>query len=313
MEEFNYRGYPIKKLVEMCDTALIDQGRAPVLFALPEQYSQGRIFREYARFPEELPLNIYADHGAMDFCFKIYPHEINNSAYAFFGFHKQKIMEFKTVSQQNCYKVPQPLIWYRREHDIKQVDNPQGTIFYAMHSTPDMLAVYDVKEICDMLKALPEEMQPVSVCLFMTDIHRGEHLKYMENGVPVYTAGNVWDIRFVDRFYEILRHFKYSASNSLGSYVIYSLEMGIPFSLIRQQTKLINLTDENLPKGIISEGARQEKIENLFLGLQNSITKQQRGFLDFQIDMQDYISSEEMNKVLITAYNFLIKGIKIAK
>lgn len=307
MEEFTYRGYPIKKLVELCDTKLIDRGKAPVLFSLPEQYSQGRIFREYARFAEDLPLNIYADHGALDMVFDVYPHELNNNAYAYFAFHSKKIENFMQKSKKPCYKVPQPMIWYRREHNIEQAENAQGTIFYAMHSTPDMLAVYDVKEICDMLKALPDEMHPVCVCLFMTDVHRGTHLQYMENGIPVYTAGNVWDIRFADRFYDIMRRFKYTASNYLGSYSVYSVEMGIPFSFISQEYNLVNITDKNFSVGIVEKSLQQRNIEKLFSGINKIITKQQKHFMDYHIDMKDYISREEMHEVLMKAYHALKK------
>lgn len=307
MEEFTYRGYPIKKLQQLCDFAEIDRGKAPVLFNLPEQYSQGRIFREYARFAEDLPLNIYADHGALDMAFDVFPHEINNNAYAYFAFHSKKLENFIRQSKKNCYKVPQPLIWYRREHKIEQDENAQGTLFFAFHSTPDMLAVYDVKEICDMLKALPDEMHPVCVCLFMTDIHRGGHLQYLEQGIPVYTAGNVWDIRFADRFYDILRRFRYAASNHLGSYAVYSVEMGIPFSFLEQQCALVNLTDRNFSAGVIQKNSLRTRIEKLFLGINKTITKQQQHLMDYHIDMKDYISREEMHEVLMKAYHALKK------
>lgn len=302
MEEFTYRGYPIKKLLQLCDVSKTDRGKAPVLFSLPEQYSQGRIFREYARFPEDLPLNIYADHGAMYITFDVYPHELYNRAYAYFAFHSKKYENFMQQSKKLCYKVPQPMIWYRREHNIEQLENARGTLFFAFHSTPDMLAVYDVKEICDMLKALPDEMQPVGVCLFMTDVHRGTHLQYMENGLPVYTAGNVWDIRFADRFYDIMRRFKYTASNYLGSYVAYSIEMGIPFSFISQEYNLVNMTDKNFSVGVMEKSLQRQNAEKLFSGLNKTITKQQQHFLDYHIDMKDYISREEMYEVLMKAY-----------
>lgn len=297
MEDFTYRGYPVKKLIELCSFDNVYRGKAPVIFILPEQYSQGRIFREYARFPEELPLNIYGSHG-VGIDDKVYPHEINNNAYAFFAFNDMKYKRYKENAAKPCYKVPAPMIWYRREHGIEQVKNPKGTLFFAMHSTPDIEALYSIEEICARLKSLPDEMQPVSVCLFMTDIHKNVFLKYLEQGIPVYTAGSVWDIRFVDRYYSVLRQFKYTASNYIGSYMYYSIEMGIPFSFLRQENVLYNNKDINMPKGIMPKSSQTQKIENLFLGINTTITSQQRNFVDYVVSMKNYISREEMYKVL---------------
>lgn len=297
MEEFNYRGYPIKKLVELCDMKFVDRGKAPVLFGLPEQYSQGRIFREYARFPEDLPLNIYADHG-IGIDVKAYPHEIENSAFAFFAFHEKKYENYRLHSSKPCYKVPPPMIWYRREHGIEQTENPQGTLFYAMHSTPNVEVFYDIEQICHILKSLPDEMQPVAVCLFMTDVHKGVYLKYLEQGIPVYTAGNVWDIRFVDRFYGLLRQFKYTASNHIGSYTYYSTELGIPFSFFKQETKLYNLSDKNFSQGVMQKHLLSDKVENLFKGIHLEITPAQQNYINYYVNMNNCISRKEMFDIL---------------
>lgn len=297
MEEFNYRGYPIKKLTELCDTRFADRGKAPVLFGLPEQYSQGRIFREYARFPEELPLNIYADHG-IPINFKVALHELKNNAYAFFTYHEKKYQLLKEQLRKPCYKVPHPLIWYRREHGIEQIENPQGTLFFAVHSTPDVSVFYDIEQICVQLKSLPDEMQPVGVCLFMTDIHNGTFLKYLENGIPVYTAGNVWDIRFVDRFYDLLRRFKFTASNSYGTYLFYSVEMGIPFMYLKQDYYFYNYSDRNLPLGECRTSDSILKMLELFSGVNLKITKQQKKLVEYYVNMENYISREEMFNVL---------------
>lgn len=297
MDEFTYRGFSIKKLLELCDIKLMNKGKAPVLYGVPEQYSQGRIFREYARFPEELPLNIYADHG-IPINFKVALHELENKAYAFFSYHEKKYQLVKEQCRQPSFKVPHPLIWYRREHGIEQIENPQGTLFFAVHSTPDVSVFYDIEQICAQLKLLPDEMQPVAVCLFMSDIHNGTFLKYLENGVPVYTAGNVWDIRFVDRFYDLLRRFKFTASNSYGTYLFYSVEMGIPFMYLKQDYYFYNYSDRNLPAGKYRSNSKLFNVLELFSGIQPKITKQQKSLVEYYVNMENYISREEMHEVL---------------
>ena len=296
MDDFTYRGFSVKKLLELCDSKFVTYGKSLPFYGLAEQYSQGKIYREYANFPEELPLNVYSDHG-MDPANVVYPHELENPAYAMLTYSNHKYENFTRKRKQPCFKVPQPLIWYRNHHNIQQKENAQGTIFFAAHSTPDVSVDYDLAWICKELKALPEQMQPVGVCLFMSDVHSGTFLKYMENGFPVYTAGHVSDWNFVDRFYELISHYKYGASNAFGSFLLYCLEMGMPFSMLNQPIEFINYTDRNLKKGKIITEPLEIQVEQFFSGINLEITVQQKKYVNHLMGVTDYLSPEELHKV----------------
>lgn len=304
MDDFTYRGDPIKKLLALCDYNLINPGKCGRLFGIAEQYSQGKIYREYANFPEDLPLNIYSDHG-INVEHLICPHELHNRAYAMLTYTDQRYENFIKVSKKPCYKVPHPLMWYRNQHNIQQDENAQGTIFFAAHSTPDVSVDYDIEWICNRLREFPEEMQPVNVCLFMSDVHNGTFLKYMEQGFPVYTAGNVSDINFVDRFYDLLRHYKYAASNSYGTYIYYCIEMGIPFSIIRQPVEFMNYTDRNCAVGKMDIPLKMIQAEELFEGINLTITKQQSNFVNYTTKVTNYLSPQELNDVFYKALEAL--------
>ena len=57
--------------------------------------------------------------------------------------------------------------------------------------------------------------------------------KAIEKGFDVVTAGHKFDKKFVNRFYEILSNHKYATSNAYGSHVPYSIEMGLPFFILK--------------------------------------------------------------------------------
>lgn len=84
--------------------------------------------------------------------------------------------------------------------------------------------------------------------MYVSDVQNGEHEIYLDNGFDVYTAGNPYDERFIERFYDILKS-KYTTSNNLGSQIFYSIEMDIPFFIYGDFGKLINKDDVNLDIG----------------------------------------------------------------
>ena len=147
-------------------------------------------------------------------------------------------------------------------------------------------------------------MQPVCVCLHMHDINKGQHKIFLENNIPVYTAGNAFDVRYGRRFYDILKNFKYSCSNLVGSYTYYSVEMGIPFSLFGQDCEYINKADKNLPVGKydIKSNDIYKKTQKIFKGINKEISKEQIEFIEKFTSPKGAVSRLKMSLILWGAY-----------
>ncbi len=148
----------------------------------------------------------------------------------------------------------------------------------------------------------------MAVCLYVADVRRGVHLRYQAKGLPVYSAGDILDASFGDRFYEILRHFRYAMSNSVGSYAYYSVEMGIPFSLwgekatyTRRRAPQASPNAPQTPPGAfhMPESSIGERI---FSGLHTGITSEQKEFVEFSMGVGEGISGAELGRILRDAY-----------
>lgn len=299
---FDYKGYSEKKLQQLCCDKYIRREFAKNQYGVSGQYSMGKIYREYGNFPWWKKLYIYSEHGVE---FDItYPHEVDNDAECMFVFSDAKLNDYKKHSDKPVYKVQHPFVWYRRHHNITQDKNAVGTIAFPAHATPDITCEFNIYEYIKQLKSLPKKMQPVCVCLFMTDIHNGLHKYFIESGIPVYTAGHVFDERFVDRYYEILRHFKYSISNDIGTYAFYSVEMGIPFSIVGAMPTFINVSDPNVSKGIQMQTIEQAEIaKKLFNGMNTSISAKQKDFVINKLGgYNEYLSNKQMHELLVSVY-----------
>lgn len=299
---FDYKGYSEEKLLELCDDAKANRGKADWLYWPSEVYSFGRHYRKYAFYPSSLPLHIYSEHGVGDP--KIAPHELENNAEAIFVFCEEKCSEYKKISKKPCYVTVPPMILYRRRKNITQNKDAKGTIAFPSHSTPEIDSNFDIKKYIDDLKSLPQDMQPVCVCLHMHDINKGQHKIFLENNIPVYTAGNAFDVRYGQRFYDILKNFKYSCSNLIGSYVYYSTEMGIPFSLFGVECDYYNNSDPNIPLGEYEykDSDLHKAGVRVFKGINKEINKEQIEFTKKFTCPKGAVSRYKLSFILWSAY-----------
>ena len=113
---FDYKGMGEKELVRCCQ--YYKRNFVKAKYGVSENYSQGRIYREYARFPKWKSLYVYSEHG-IEFD-EVYPHEINNDAEAMFVFSDEKLAAYKKNSNKPCYKVIHPFVWFRKKNNIIQ-------------------------------------------------------------------------------------------------------------------------------------------------------------------------------------------------
>jgi len=299
---FDYKGYTKEKIEQLCDDKFAHKGFSEWIYWTSEVYSFGKYIRDYGLYPKFLPLMCYCNHGIGDDM--VYDHELKNDASCMFVFSDKKCTDYKKESRKPCYIIPAPFVWYRKKYYIEPLNTAKGTLAFPAHTTPEIDLGSDIELYIQELRNLPEEFQPVSVCIHMHDVNKGQHEIFLKHGIPVYTVGNAFDYRFAKRFYDILKNFKYTTSNMVGSYTYYSVEMGIPFSIYGDRPILINNADENIEKGeyqfLKNECYKQSSI--LFAGLQKEITKEQKEYVEKSLGIQDCASRSQIAKALYGAY-----------
>ncbi len=298
-------GYTEEKILNLCNPKHIHSGFSKWYYIQAEIYSFGKYIREYGFYPQFLPLHIYTDHGGGAVEIEPYRHELETKAYAMFYHVPERVKRWKELSGKPCYTLFSPFVFYRRKNKITQSKEAKGTIAFPAHSTPDIKDVSHIENYIFQLKELPEEFQPVSVCIHFCDIEKGLHKVFIDSGFPVYTAGHPSDYRFTKRFYGILKNFKYSTSNLIGSYMPYSVEMGIPFSLYGQEPEFINISDSSIKEGkldLSEDYSEYDRLSSLFEGLYTEITREQKELVEHNLGLHEGISRFEMTKALYTAY-----------
>lgn len=315
---FSYVGMTEKELTDLCVDKNLNKGNAEWKYWTSEIYSFGKYLRLYGFYPSWLPLYVYMEHGvAINKVEEIPPHELNNDAYCHFYMDARKIPYFKEKSTKPCYPLKSLSVYCRKRNNYKQSPEAKGSLFFFSHSTPDIENEMNLKELFQELKTLPEQMQPVCVCLHMHDINKGVHKQFIGNGFPVYTAGNTLDNRFADRFYSLIKNFKYTFSNEIGSYTFYSVEMGIPFFFYGSEPVYYNVSDENIPSGryTINQQDFYREMVRLFSysGFNVELTEEQVQFTKMKLGLETGLSRLQMSKILWKAYFSNESAIRLLK
>jgi len=291
-------------LESLCNDCNTELTKIPE-FWTAEIYSFGINIRSYGFYPKFLPLIIYTDHAPAMVSEKPAPHELNSRALVQF-YHDYKMVEkFKTLSKKPTFTLYSPFVYYRKKNKIEINYDALGTIAFPSHSTGATENMMDWNSYIKQLKDLPEKFHPISICLHMHDVNRGLHKIFIQNGFDVYTAGHVDDDKFAERFYNILKKFKYSTSNLIGSYTFYCVEMDIPFFLYGNPPQYYNKWDPNIEIGKYESYKKAPKyifLENLFKEISTIITKDQRSYVKECLGIETGVSRFKMFIILYSCF-----------
>ena len=303
-------------LVAYCNSDLQQSFKlVPSPYWTAEVYGLGKHIRAYGRFPSFLPLCIYTDHGPGPTDHP-YEHELKSDAPTQVYHSPVSVANWKTKSSKPCYVLYSPFVFYRRRARIERSAAARGTIAFPAHTTAAIDDVSDIDAYARQLKELPAPFQPVSVCLHMHDINKRRHAIFEKYDLPVYTAGHGLDDRFSERFYDIIKDFRYGTSNLAGSYLYYCVEMGIPFSIYGNKQIFINKDDPNIPYGEYDPYklfASYRAVHDLFNGLHTEISQEQKVFVETHLGIRDGVSRRDMNRILYRSFLSWLARRKSAK
>ncbi len=277
----------------MSDSSLLDEDK---------KYSHNRIIRLISGFPENRPLPCRYEHGHCPSNDKPV-NDLKSKKNLMLVFNRRRLTLWQKYSKKKAYIIGSLFVQYRRFKNICKADAASGTVAFPLHSTLKEEGVFDREEYCRKLKELPETFHPIKICVHEHDIQRGFDKIYRGKGFEIVTAGIRENPDFVDKFYDIVRHCKYATSNAFGSYLFYTVEMGIPFFIYGPEAS-IRYTDRDIP---IERATREEEyggyIERLFSTYPDiQITAQQRIAVAEETGIEDAISSDQLHQLLMSHY-----------
>ena len=204
-----------------------------------ENASFGRAFRVWCSFPSFLPMFVVSPHGAYSGS-KIWPNEVDTRVKVFFGWPDRRVKRREADFGLPSYLVQHPWISFRRKNFPSISPASTGLLYFLPHSNPHMTVSEDsFGELREELIELSALYGGVTICLSFHDIRLGRHKELRSWGFPIVTAGDSNNTHFVDRFYELISRFRFTASSDLGSQVFYCIEAGFSHFLTKTNLKYV--------------------------------------------------------------------------
>ena len=123
-------------------------------------------------------------------------------------------------------------------------------------------------------------------------------------GFKTVSAGPVTSSDFANNFYDIITSHKYACSNSIGTYVLYALDLNIPFFLIGDvpQAKVTATSLDYLEMGDISfiSVPREEYVYSIFrTGPVKDINEEQLSWFKDEAGVEVAMDLSELRSTMI--------------
>ncbi len=276
-------------------------------------YGIEQIYLEHANLPNLYPFLPGYDHGLSLEDIPSKNTTLNHLSNIYLCWGERVFNNLKILTKKTPYISGAPFVIYKKKNNILK-DSSKKTLFFPSHSTDKISQNLNVLDIHKMISEIDAHFKPIDICLHWKDYKRDKK-KYEDFGYNVYTAGKIFSNSFMKNFYNILKNYEYSMSNKLGTYILYSVDLGIPFSLVGQEPIYYNHShDKNKPsKYKVTDYEYGRIAKKLFFGLNTFISNDQKKFVLLETGSNKIISPKMLNSILREEFQKSLtnsKGIK---
>ena len=273
-----------------------------------EIYGLGKSLRYISEYPQWLPIDAVFCHG-VNFEPRLYKHERENPARIYIGWHPQLIENNNTINSKKIIRIPHPWVRYRHLMNYQLQESRSGTIVFYPHTTGSDRLEWDPRSYLESLRGLEEKFQPITICLHHHDATPNNRKLIEEYNFQSVTLGDPFSRMFVDKFYELVCQFKFATSTDWGSQTAYCTELGLPYFYFGKTHSIVNVSDENLPKGLVKHEHQDaeelyKKARSLFSHQYDYVTEDQLKYINEMMCLRNDFDYKNLKKILI--YEFFL-------
>lgn len=204
-------------------------------------YGFSSVLKTYAQAPADEPLWGLIPHGVYLDGDHLFEGEIEAPVPAVFSFPAYRDEVWAKRTDKLVIGSAAPFVYaveLMRSAGWAMPERRSGTIVFPMHSTATIETNTRWSRLADELVALPDEFQPVTVCLHWQDLARKREAEFARRGMRVVSAGHLTDQEFLFRMIHLMSQHRYAASNAVASNLFYAVWLGMPYFLVGRQPEL---------------------------------------------------------------------------
>ena len=182
--------------------------------------------------------------------------------------------------------------------------NRKGTLFIPPHNTAAVKAKYDIDCAIRILKTLPNEQQPVTVCVHWYDLTQDLHQPYLDAGFNVVCAGHMTDVDHLFRWLHIASMHKQVLCCGIGSSLFYASAMGVPCRLLKEPVTYeplpnIQLNNKAGKEYTVAGMARINNIQRTFSRCSDQVTAEQTEMTRYMTQADLIQSPDQLKRMLL--------------
>ncbi len=275
-----------------------------------EFYGQAAVLKEYAGLPRTYPLRLVLDHGLI-FDGRPGPRAKVTDVKTVLVPSRLRARILRTATENRVVPIGFGFLYAKALQEARGLmpledSRRAGTLVYPYKTRSRYVVGFDHRAFARQLLNLPDELQPVVVCLYYLDYLNGANQAYEAEGVPVVSAGQRHDPDFLPRQYDLCRHFRYAASNFLGTNMFIAVESGCRFFFLDGpeldvRKKNPEDTTQNVEEGPVFD-ATYARARQLFPKPVEAITPEQRKFIVSYFGNDCMRSPGQLRSVLLNAH-----------
>jgi len=195
------------------------------IFSPNSWYGAGRAVRRYCGWPENRPLPLVLPHGVELSARMVWDAEVQNRLPAIYSFPAYRDAVLRDATTKVI--VPGCSPWLYVDRPVSQAASERRTVLIMpAHSSHRITTVMDhdglLRRVADQFGG-----EPMECCMYWRDVQLGHHATYLAHGIPVVTAGHMFDPEFFDRLAAIFARTRLLITNEFGGHVFYAAAHGV--------------------------------------------------------------------------------------
>lgn len=187
-------------------------------------YGHGAILRRYADVAPEVPIPAVIPHSVDPNPGYLWTGEAKAGVAAVLSYPPYRDAAFAAAGS-HVLPSASPFLYAMELPDTTPTSR-SGTAYFPSHSTHVITVESEGQVTAEWLAGLPEPYAPVTVVLYWRDVQLGRDVPFRQAGLPVTSAGHMYDPRFLLRLRDILLRSRFAAGSRFGAHAVLAVGAG---------------------------------------------------------------------------------------
>ncbi len=268
------------------------------IFAPNDWYGMASVLKAYAGRSQAQPLKVLLPHGVFFNDHHVAEFELNCGLPAAFVYERQRV---DLYARHGLVSIPAAASFCYANRLVGPSAQQSGALYFPVHSTHWLTVSTDWETLADDALALQSDECPLSVVVYWRDLLLGHHQAFVDRGLPVVSAGHMYDRRFLLRLAHLLQSCERVYTNGLGSHVYYATHVGRPVRIIERSYEIHadEVSRKRDMQTLSDERAQAMQQTRAAFSVDTSVvTEQQRAIVDALLSPSELLESEDLSDVL---------------